>query len=341
MESGWIQKLSHGKKKEPVLSAIARLIRLPNLIIIALTQYLMRYMIVAPFLGINNFELQLDDFHFALLVLATCLIAAAGYAINDYFDTRTDRLNKPDRVVIDKEISRQMAINLHTILNILGVGLGIYLSFYIKIPGLSVLFILTAGLLWFYSTNYKRQFLVGNLIVSLMVGTVPVLVVLFEIPLLNREYGEIMLKANANFNYIFYWVSGFGFFAFYTNFIREIIKDAEDFEGDSAYGMNTFPIVLGIRTTRMLIIALLFILIALVAIVLYRYILLSGENFDRITAAYFLFTVFIPLLIIIFYIIIAKSKRDYHISSQILKVVMLAGVLYSVIVYFTLNFRLN
>lgn len=324
-----------------MVKAIAKLIRLPNLIIIAVTQILMRHMIISPFLKLNSFKLQLNEFHFVLLVLATVCIAAAGYAINDYFDTRPDRVNRPRKVVIDTQVSRQFAINLHTILNIIGVGLGIYLSFYIKIPGLSVLFILTAGMLWFYSTNYKKQFLIGNLIVSLLVGTVPVLVVLYEIPLLNREYSEIMLSADANFNYIFYWVAGFGFFAFITNFIREVIKDAEDFEGDRAYGMNTFPIVTGMLFTKMIIVSLISVLITLVTFVLMRYIIFSGDSFDYITTIYFSILIYIPLLVIIFKILIAKSKRDYHISSQILKLVMLSGVLYSMIVFYTLNFRIN
>ncbi len=324
-----------------MIGAIARLIRLPNLIIIAVTQYLIRYMIINSFLQLNGFELQLDNFHFALLVLSTLLIAAGGYAINDYFDTQPDRLNKPEKVVIDKKISRHFAIILHTVLTVIGAGIGIYLSFHIKVPGLSVLFMLAAGMLWFYSTNYKKQFFVGNFIVSVLIGAVPILVILYELPLLNREYGEIMIQANADFNYIFYWVAGFGFFAFLTNFIREIIKDTEDFEGDSAYGMNTFPIILGTRLTRILIIFLIVVLLLLITWVLTSFILSSGEDFDYLTAAYFLVLIYIPLFYIIFYISIAKTKRDYHISSQIMKIVMLFGVLYSVIVYYTLNFRIN
>ncbi|MFW5644551.1 MAG: UbiA family prenyltransferase, partial [Bacteroidota bacterium] len=244
-------------------------------------------------------------------------------------------------VLIDKEISRHLAINLHTVLNVIGVGLGIYLSFHIKIPGMSLLFLLTAGMLWFYSSNYKRQFFIGNLIVSLMIGIVPMMVILFELPLLNRQYGETMLKAGANFNYIFYWVAGFSFFAFFTNLIREIVKDAEDFEGDSAYGMNTFPVQLGIPLTKVFIIFLISILLVMLALVLYKYILLSAEEFDFLSGFYFLMTIFIPLLFVIFQIAIAKNRRDYHLSSQILKMVMLFGVLYSVIVFYMLNFRLN
>jgi 4-hydroxybenzoate polyprenyltransferase len=297
-------------------------------------------MVIDPFLAINGFNLQLSNLNFTLLVLATILIAAGGYAINDYFDTKTDRVNKPDRVVIDRKVSRQFAINLHTILTILGVLAGGYISFHIKIPALSFLFILSAGLLWFYSTNYKRQFLIGNLIVSMMIGTVPMIVVLFEIPLLNREYGQLMINAGANFNYIFYWVAGFSFFAFYTNLIREIIKDTEDFEGDSAYGMNTFPIQLGIPVTKLVVISLIVLLMGALSFVIFKFILFSGEGFDYLSSAYFTFAIFIPLLFIIFQIAIGKTKRDYHIASQIMKVVMLAGVLYSLIVYYTLTYKI-
>ena len=172
------------------MKAFLRLIRIQNLVIIIITQYIMRYCIIEPFLKINSFSLQLSNFHFFLLVISTILIAAAGYVINDYFDTRTDRLNRPNEVVIDKEIPRRYAILLHLIMNFIGVGIGIYLSFYIKVPGLSIVFIVTAGLLWFYSTDYKRQFLIGNILVSIMTAAVPILVILYEMPLLWQKCGD-------------------------------------------------------------------------------------------------------------------------------------------------------
>lgn len=105
MEHGLNLRHFPGKNKT-VIKAILQLIRLPNLLIVAFTQCLIRYCLIDPFLKVNNFSLQLSDFYFFILVLSTLLITAAGYAINDYFDTRTDRLNKPERVVIDRKISR-------------------------------------------------------------------------------------------------------------------------------------------------------------------------------------------------------------------------------------------
>ncbi len=324
-----------------MLRAVFKLIRIENLLIIAATQYVMRWCIIGPFLQLNDFHLQLDGFRFLLLVLSTVFIAAAGYIINDYFDTRSDRLNKPSRVVIDREIPRRMAILLHTILNVAGVGLGIYLSFYINVPGLSLIFLFASGFLWFYSTNYKRQFLIGNLMVSFLTAAVPLLVVLFELPLLNRTYGRIMIAHHASFNYIFNWISGFAFFAFLTTLIREIIKDSEDFEGDSAYGMNTLPIVVGIRYTRVIIVALVMVLIAALSWVMLKFIFFSGPSVDYLSGGYFLLLLIFPSLLLIYRILRAGDKEDYHEASLLTKLIMLAGILYAFLVRYIVLNQLN
>lgn len=292
-----------------------------------------------PLLPTSDFELQFGDLQFFLLVLSTVFIAAAGYIINDYFDTRTDMINKPSRVVVGVEVGRRQAMILHAMLNIIGIGIGIYLAFYIKLPALSFVFLLATGLLWFYSTSYKRQFLVGNISVSFLTGLVPLMVVLFEIPLLNREYGEQMLQHNVSFNYIFAWVGGFSFFAFMTTLIRELIKDAEDFEGDSAYGMRTVPIVLGTKWTKALVLGLVAITLAMLIFLLVRFILFSVEPADFFSLAYFIGLLIIPFLLLSFQILRAREKKDYHHASTLIKLIMLSGILYSVLVFFLVNFK--
>jgi len=319
--------------------SIFRLVRFPNLVIIAATQYAMRYLIVAPFLPSDSFTLQLGDFHFALLVLSTIFIAAAGYIINDYFDTRADMINKPARVVVGVKIGRRIAMTLHAMFNILGVGIGIYLSFYIGLPSLSLLFFLAAGLLWFYSTNYKRQFLVGNLSVAILTGLVPLMVVLFEIPLLNRTYGNIMIRYEASFNYIIAWVGGFSFFAFLTTLLREILKDTEDFEGDMAYGMKTLPIVLGTFWTKMLVVGLIAFTVFMLTFLLVKHIFFSVPRHDYISLVYFVLFLIIPLVILIVLVLIAKNKRDFHRASIMIKWIMLSGILYSVVVFYLVQFK--
>ena len=321
------------------IKSVLRLVRFPNLLIIAFTQYAMRYLIMEPLLPSSSFDLQFGDFQFALLVFSTMLIAAAGYIINDYFDTQADLINKPKRVVVGVSIHRREAMILHAIMNIMGVGIGIYLSFYIKLPTLSMVFLIATGLLWFYSTNYKRQFLVGNLAVSILTGLVPLMVILFEIPLLNREYGEVMLRSNANFGYLVAWVGAFSFFAFVTTLIREVIKDAEDFEGDRAYGMKTVPIVLGTFWTKVAVVVMVVGTLGALVYLLLKYIVFSVDPLDYISLIYFALFLALPLIALAIQILLARDKRAYRRASLLIKLVMLAGILYSVVVFYLAGFK--
>ena len=302
-----------------------RLIRYKNLLIIVLTQYLMRFSIIKPILDVYNFKLQFSELNFFFLVIATVLITAAGYVINDYFDTKTDLVNRPEKVIIGKKLNRRWAILLHVVLNSLGIGLGAYISFYIGIPILTLVFILITGILWFYSTTYKRQFLVGNIIVAVLTALVPLMVLLFEIPLLHKEYGMLLKDLRADLIIIVLWVSAFALFAFLLTLIREIIKDVEDFEGDSAYGRKTMPIVLGVLNSKIVIVT--FIITTLFSLLYLNFRFLN----DRYTLIYFIVMLIIPMLFLVYQIISANTKRDYHRASNLSKLIMLSGILYSIL----------
>jgi len=301
------------------------LVRYKNLLIIILTQYLMRWSIIKPILEIYEFELQFSELNFFFLVMATVFITAAGYVINDYFDTKTDLVNRPDTVIVGRTLNRRWAILLHVILNTIGIGLGIYISFYIGIPALSIVFVLITGILWFYSTTYKRQFLIGNIIVAFLTALVPLMVILFEIPLLNKEYGLLMKEMHLNFMHIIFWVSAFAMFAFLLTMIREIIKDIEDFEGDSAYGRRTMPIVLGVLNSKIIVIT--FILTTLFSLL---YLNLRFLN-DLVTLIYFIVVLIIPLLFLVYNIFVAENKKEYRRASNLSKLIMLAGILYALV----------
>jgi 4-hydroxybenzoate polyprenyltransferase len=310
-----------------------RLIRYKNLLIVAATMYLMRHAIIQPILGINDFELQLDHFRFFLLVLASVLVTAAGYVINDYFDTRTDRLNRPGRVVVGRQLSRRAAIILHWLLNFLGFVTGFYIAFYVGVPLMGIFFVLAAGLLWFYSTTFNRQFLTGNLVIAILTAMVPVTVVLFELPALDREYGAILRTHQTSFAYIFAWVGSFGYFAFITTLIRELIKDIEDFEGDIVQGRKSVPIVLGIPYTKLIVGGLIFVTLASLAY-LYKGHLMTGffGETDYLSLLYFLAFLFLPLVLLLYRIIKARSKPDYRSAHNLAKLIMLTGISYSLLV---------
>jgi 4-hydroxybenzoate polyprenyltransferase len=294
----------------------------------------MRWSIIKPILEINGFELQFSELNFFFLVLATVVITAAGYVINDYFDTKTDMVNRPETVIIGKKLNRRWAIKFHILLNTLGIGLGTYISFYIGIPILALVFIFITGILWFYSTTYKRQFLIGNIIVAVLTALVPLMVILFEIPLLNKAYGPLLESLNANFFHIIMWVGAFALFAFLLSMIREIIKDVEDFEGDSFYGRQTMPIVLGVVNTKIVIIT--FILTTLFSLLYINFRFLN----DNYTLLYFIVLLILPMLFLVYRVISSNSKKDYHKASSLSKLIMLAGILYSLLANYIITLNL-
>ncbi|MBE9468075.1 MAG: geranylgeranylglycerol-phosphate geranylgeranyltransferase [Bacteroidetes bacterium] len=310
-----------------------KLIRLPNLLFVALVMYAMRLCIIKPILQFQYgiLEFQFSDFYFFLFVLSTVFLAAAGYVINDYFDRRIDLINRPNSVVVGKLIDRRYAMAIHTTLNFFAIAIGVYLSVKTHIYIVAIEYFVITGLFWFYSTTYKRQFLVGNILVSLMTAVAPIQVVLFDIVLLNRHYTNILHQYNSNFYLISIWILGFAFFAFITNLIREIIKDAEDYEGDKTYKRKTIPIVWGEKTAKIIVVAL---SVITTALLIYIYIKYLNDN---ITFWYFSLALIIPFIYMIFKIIIAKSKKQYHFISQLLKVIMLAGVMYSFVARYIIS----
>ncbi len=309
------------------------LVRYRNLLIIALTQYLMRWFVLEPiFTKIVGIELQLSELNFFMLVMSTIFIAAAGYAINDYFDRKTDEVNNPGKVIVGNSVPLRHAMLAHTILNIIGIAIGVYLSvFVIELYKVSFIYIIISAILWFYSTNLKRRLFVGNLTIAVLTALVPLMVLLFEIPLLRIKYNDVSGFLNVKDVYsAIYWVLGFAFFAFITTLIREIVKDAEDIEGDGLYGRQTLPIVLGDNVTKLIIVLLSVLTIGGVFATYFFYLkdlwyLLN----DNLTLPYILITIIAPLLLLIYRIITAKTKRDYSFSSLLIKLVMIFGILYS------------
>jgi 4-hydroxybenzoate polyprenyltransferase len=190
--------------------AFLKLIRFPNLLIIILTQYFIRYAVLLPFFEVPSLKPGFSHLDFALLVLSTVFIAAAGYVINDYFDTRTDRINRPESVVIDKGIKRRVAMALHVLFNFIGIGIGIYLGYKAGEYKLALLHVFAAGLLWFYSTDFKKQFLIGNIIVSLLTACVPMVVPFFEIPLAKTEVRKVQEDGEKMFQKYMDLVQGTG-----------------------------------------------------------------------------------------------------------------------------------
>jgi 4-hydroxybenzoate polyprenyltransferase len=298
---------------------LLRLIRWPNLVIIILTQLLLKYGLVEPYLGQAGFSSQFNFPDFLMLVFITVLLAAAGYIINDYFDLNIDRINKPSRMILGKRIEARQGILLHWILNGIAVLLGFFLAYRIGSPGLGLIFPIIAILLWLYSARYKRSFLTGNLAVSMLSAMVVLVVWLFEYYMLQElasEIPDVFYKLNI--------VVGFyAVFAFLVSLLREIVKDIEDIVGDSSTGCKTIPVRLGIGGAKNIALALsLFTMLVLAA---GQYLLLQQGL--KILFWYYLVPVQLLMINLLLQINKAVQPSDFRAPGKLAKIIMLAGIL--------------
>lgn len=308
-----------------------QLIRWQNIAIIILTQYLIRYCIIEPLLysvgqGAGMiFILQTGNFNFFLLVLSTVLIAAAGNVINDYFDLKIDRINKPEKIIVGRHIKRRVAMVLHIVLNALGLLIGAYVSLRIGLWKLALIHLFAVMSLWYYSTHFKYSLFTGNFIIALLAAIIPLIVGLFEIPFINYRYGQFLAEFKLNFNFISYWVIGYAVFAFLLTLAREITKDIADIEGDEYCGAYTIPIAWGINAGRYLSLGIYVIIIGLAGFTWLRFL------HDNTTLAYIVIFIFIPLGITMLKTGKAVNRKQFLAASDWNKITSVAGILYALL----------
>jgi 4-hydroxybenzoate polyprenyltransferase len=294
--------------------------------------YLLRYGIVEPALlyayspAIGSpVLLQFPHGWFLVVVLINVFLGAAGYVINDYFDQKIDTINRPGQVVIGKVLHRRAAIILHFILNGIAAVLAALLAYKLRNPMVLAIYLAIAGVFWLYSSAYKKQFLTGNIIVALGTATIPLQVAFFDIIALNQTYAYTLALNGLTFKPLLYWLMAFALFAFLTNLLREIVKDIEDFEGDSNFGCQSLPVVLGIYWTKIISV---FMSITIAALIFWFYIVFLA---DKVTLFYFAITLILPLLIVAILAYKAKTVKQYRTISIIIKLIMLGGIAYALV----------
>jgi 4-hydroxybenzoate polyprenyltransferase len=303
-----------------------RLVRFPNLFIVALTQYLLQYLILKPALAKIGISPFLPDFQFFLLVLSTVLIAASGYIINDIEDVEIDKLNKPlKKQIVERIYPLSMSWFFYAFLSILGFFVSLYLAFYIHDFVQLLIYPLAVCLLWAYSKWLKRQPLSGNLVVSFFCAFVAFVVYyaqnLYKPNALDIENGYQDFQAETQFIFIIYAI-----LAFISTLFREIIKDIEDAEGDKAGDCRTLPIVLGIEKSKL--VASGVGLIFLIFVVFFSFILRGGV-LSKILLNLCIST---PILYTLFLLKTAHTKKDFSFLSKLAKLIMLSGLIFILII---------
>jgi len=282
---------------------------------------LVRYAIFMPVFKQNGLEGLMPDWQFLLLVLATLFIGAGGYVINDVLDIELDGINKPGKQVIGRQISEAAGNKLHFNLTATGIAFGLAFSYLSGNIFLAILFVIIPTALFYYSFKYKYLPVLGNVVVALLAAMVVMIYWLFEFYNLKSQ-PDVFIEASLSFSQLNRFVLAFAFFAFMTSLIREIIKDAQDTEGDARFGCRTLPVILGFRATGYLVFILIMITIAAVA--WYQYNLyFAGYTWMvyvlGITQALLLFSAF--------RVVSARDKADWGKLSLILKIIMISGML--------------
>jgi 4-hydroxybenzoate polyprenyltransferase len=310
-----------------LLGAFFRLVRWPNLVFILLTQHLFYYFILLPcFAGQQPvYPVVLQPVLFYLLALSSVLIAAAGYIINDYFDLNIDRVNKPDRLVVDRLIKRRWTILWHWILSGLGVVLGLYVSWKLRNPLVVLSNIGCVILLWFYSTTFKRKLLIGNVLISLLTAWVILVLYVCEIrfsALQDPDYTRVLSR-------LFKFAIVYAGFAFISSLIREVVKDIEDMDGDARYGCRTMAIVWGVNVAKVF--AGTWVVVLTGSLVVIQAYALQRMGWPMVIYGVLLLD--LPLIRILRKLYQAQTKKDYHLLSGAIKGVMLVGILSMLIIY--------
>ena len=299
-----------------------KLIRPLNLSIIALTMYGLGIFFESLYSKSEMFGVK--SLPFTLLVLSTILIAAGGNIINDYFDIKADRVNKPDRQIIGIHLKRRVAIVSHWILNFIAFGIGVYLTWVMSSFLYLFIHLFSINVLWFYSMKGKRLFLSGNILIAALTAIVPILVGLYFHQVLENvtpQLDQFSFSLNSDIHYIYYLTIGLGIFAFILNLAREIVKDMEDIEGDKKLPAKTLPIVIGLQKSKLV---SAFILSGVSTCTLYIWLTTSNLTIMEVLP------VIISLSIVVISIVLvlnSKNKKDFRRINGLIKMAMAFGLL--------------
>jgi 4-hydroxybenzoate polyprenyltransferase len=242
------------------------------------------------------------------------LLAAAGNIINDYFDLNIDQINKPEKLVVEKIISRRWVIVWHLLLSTIGVVIGFYIDWTTNVRFLGVAHTGVVLLLFIYSISLKKKLLAGNVLISALTAWVILVVYYCEASNLNSA---ILIGTLTRITFLY---SGF---AFVISLIREAVKDIEDIDGDQRFGCYTMPIAWGINATKVFVAVWLIVLIGALVIVQF-YVLNHGW---WLSATYCILFIVVPLAFILKSLKAAGNSKDYHTLSSFIKGTMLTGIL--------------
>ena len=307
-----------------------RLVRWGNLLFLGALVWVMEKWVAVPILNAAAYGEQMPWYILLLLEIAVILIAAGGYVINDYFDVKIDRINRPDAVIVTRTISKPAAMRLSICLSAAGAACGILEAILLRSMTIGILFVIVPGLLWFYSSSYKRLFMIGNLTIALLAAVTPMLVAITNVAILQLHFETILPYISLPHD-LYAWLGGFALFAFLLTWIREIIKDMQDQMGDRELECHSMPVVWGDLWTKVFVTALIILTLAIIGHIWYH-LLPFPIGWTSLSTRYIALGIVVPLLSAIWLLWSAKIPSDYKSCQQVSKFAMLIGMLYGYVI---------
>ncbi|WP_111309355.1 geranylgeranylglycerol-phosphate geranylgeranyltransferase [Confluentibacter sediminis] len=263
-----------------------------NILVIVLAQYVTSIYIFAHDKPIRQ---VVFDINLLMLVLASAATIAAGYIINNFYDSEKDLINRPQKSMIDRLVGQNTKLSLYFLLNFMSVVMASYVSFNAVIFFSAYIF----GI-WFYSHKLKKLPFIGN-----MTSAILTITPFFVIFIYYKNF-ESVIFVHAMF--LFLIIS-----------MRELTKDLENIKGDLALGYKTIPIIYGEKASKIMLTILTCLTLIPIYLLLYKF------EVGRMYVYFYLSVV----LLVFFILLIWKSKTKLHylILHNILKFIILSGVL--------------
>lgn len=309
---------------------LVRLMRPNNLLFLIIALGVMEKWVAEPILAQYQLMPQLSWWQLLLLIAGVVLIAAGGFVANDYFDVKIDAINRPDVLIVSRDVTKEEAMILFRWLTAAGIGCGVALAVVLKSVLLGSLFVIVPGMLWFYSSSYKRMFLVGNLVVAFFTALVPMSVAFANASAMNIHYGPDHVGALYVVSEMYVWMGSFALFAFLMTWIREVVKDLQDVEGDRELECHTFPVKYGDLSTKIFASVLIVLTCALMSYFNFHLLPVSFSWGSFVSRFYLLLMVaFVCELVLLW---AAKLPTDYRNAQMLMKFILFMGTMYAICV---------
>ncbi|HAD12622.1 MAG TPA: hypothetical protein DCF33_09305 [Saprospirales bacterium] len=297
------------------------MLRLPNLAMVFLIQWIPYWYVLRPAILKAGGIPLLTERSFLLLTTATVLTTLAGYVLNDYYDRFNDAMNRPQLAFWGRILTPSFALILYSVI----VGAAHWMAFLVDralrphdhwpmwvFPGISFL-------LFLYAWVFKCTAVIGNLLVSLLCALAPLVVLLPE----QRAIWLTSFVAPDTIHQAIALVWLYALFAFLSNFLREQIKDLQDFPGDAACGCNTLAVLKGPRFAKKPAGITGLILAFFLAVMLVFWQQTQAPEWQIWTGVGLLLFPTLGATIVLYR---AKGKPDFDIAAGLIKLVMVAGV---------------